>query len=427
MNIEEYLSHFSKYTDHPTLDAMFWIMQEYANPHQKIKFIHVAGTNGKGSVCEMLSNVLVKQGYRVGKFISPHLITFNDGILINNKPITDEEVNEILNSLSKTIERYHSTHKDRVTWFEVITSLALLYFSKQDCDIVILETGMGGLYDCTNIINPIISVITSVGLDHTEVLGKTIQDIAYKKAGIIKSGADTVVYEQTNTIDIFKKVCKEKHSILHIVQEEKINNISYDSDFQTFCYKQYQDVQINLKGKKQINNAAICLECIDILKKKGFKITEEVMREALKTVVHKARFETLQENPTIIFDGAHNEGAIDHLKQTISQYENKGKRVYIISILKTKDEKVILKKMLEDEKAIFYFTDGNDKTRYISKEILLQEAKQFASTNTIMEVRELEEAIVEAKRMFSDSTIFIIGSFYVYKTVVDILKIRNEK
>ena len=186
MDIEKYLSNFAKYTDNPSLDAMIWIMDKYGNPHQNMKFIHVAGTNGKGSVCEMLSNVLTKQGYRVGKFISPHLITFNDGILVNNKQITDEEVDEILISLSEKVEKYNQTHDDKVTWFEVITSLALIYFSKQACDIVVLETGMGGLYDCTNIIQPIISVITSVGLDHTDVLGKTIRDIAYKKAGIIK-------------------------------------------------------------------------------------------------------------------------------------------------------------------------------------------------------------------------------------------------
>ena len=363
-----------------------------------------------------------KAGYKVGKFISPHLIIFNDGILVGDKEITDTEVNEILIPLSQKIEEYNRTHKDNVTWFEVITSIALIYFSKQNCDIIVLETGMGGLYDCTNIISPIISVITSVGLDHTDVLGKTIEEIAYKKAGIIKENSNTVVYKQSDTIDIFKEVCARKNNNLHIVDEINIKDVSYDYNLQTFSYKIHKDIDINLKGKRQINNACICLECIDILNKNGFCIREEFIREGLKTVVHKARFETLQDNPKIIFDGAHNENAIDHLKETIDQYEKENKRVYIISILNTKDEKTILKKMLQDQEAIFYFTDGNDKSRYIPKETLLKEAKEFADKSTSMRTKSLEEAINEAKKEFPNRTIFIIGSFYVYKTVVDILK-----
>ena len=422
MDIEKYLSNFAKFTDDPSLDAMYWIMNEYGNPHKKMKFIHVAGTNGKGSVCQMLSNILTKEGYKVGKFISPHLITFNDGILINDQEITDMQVNDILESLSHKIEKYNKTHKDNVTWFEVITSIALLYFFKQNCNIVVLETGMGGLYDCTNIVNPIVSVITSVGLDHTDVLGKTIKDIAYKKAGIIKKHSNTVVFEQNDTIDIFRKVCNERKNTLHTVDENDIKDISYNSDFQTFSYKEYKNIQINLKGKKQLNNASICLECVDILKNNGFNIRLSSIKEGLKTVKHKARFELLLENPKIIFDGAHNENAIDHLKDTINLYEKESKKVYIMSILNTKDKKTILKKMLEDKEAVFYFTDGNDLSRYIPKEVLLKEAQQFVDKDTILKTMSLENAINDAKQKYFDYTIFIIGSFYVYKTVVDILK-----
>ena len=422
MDVEKYLSNFAKYTDNPSLDAMVWIMEKYGNPHKKMKFIHVAGTNGKGSVCQMLSNVLSKSGYKVGKFISPHLISFNDGILIDDQEISDNQVNEILLPLSYKIEEYNQTHKDNVTWFEVITSIALIYFSKQDCDVVVLETGMGGLYDCTNIVNPIVSVITSVGLDHTDILGKTIEEIALKKAGIIKENSNTVVYRQEDTIDIFKRICDIKNNKLYIVDENDIKDVSYNSNFQTFSYKKYKDININLKGKKQLNNACICLECIGILNENGFDLKEDKIREGLKTVVHKARFELLQDNPKIIFDGAHNESAIIHLKETINQYETINKRVYIISILNTKDEKTILKEMLQDKEAIFYFTDGNDLSRYIPKENLLKEAKDFADKNTILKTESLENAIKDAKENYKNHTIFIIGSFYVYKTVVDILK-----
>ena len=268
MNIEQYLSKFSKVTENPTLEAMEWLMNEFGNPHKKTKFIHVAGTNGKGSICEMMSSILQNAGYKVGKFISPHLIRFNDTILVNGQEIADSEVEDILKKLSKKIDTYNNTHDTPVKWFEVITSLALIYFAKKECDIVVLETGLGGRTDCTNIVDSVVSIIANIGYDHMDILGNTLEEIASHKAGIIKQNSDTVMLFQNDITPIIQKECKEKNSMLHIVNEENVSNYDYNEYYQIFDYKKYSQMEISLKGKVQIYNAAICIECADILNSK---------------------------------------------------------------------------------------------------------------------------------------------------------------
>lgn len=421
MNIEEYLANFDKFTKDPTLEAMEFIMNKFDNPHKKIKCIHVAGTNGKGSVCEMLNNCLINAGYKVGKFISPHLITFNDGICINNRQISNEEVEEILIPLSKVIEEYNKTHKVPVKWFEVITSLVFIYFYKKKCDIAVIETGLGGITDCTNIIEPLISIITTIGYDHIDILGNTIQSIATHKAGIIKKNSETIFINQPQVIDIIKEKCKEENNTLHLIETEDIRNYEFNRYFQKFDYKQYKDIEINLKGKVQTQNASEVLEAIDILKQKGYKISEVAIREGLKTVVHKARMEKIHNNPCIIFDGGHNESAIKNLKQNIEQYYKNEKRVYIISILKTKDHNTIIEELSKDNDAVFYFTDGVPEKPYVSSKDLIEEARKYIKKEKVFE-KSLEEAIKEAKDYYKDRTIFVIGSFYVYKNVIKALK-----
>lgn len=424
MNIEEYLNKFDKYTKNPNLEAMRFIMLEFGNIYENIPYIHVAGTNGKGSTCEMLNKILIQSGYKVGKFISPHLITFNETICINNEPIPEAKVQDILSKLDIVINRYNLTHETKVKWFEVITSLALIYFASEHCDIAVIETGMGGLNDCTNIINAEVSMIANVGYDHMEVLGNSIQEIAKNKAGIIKENSDTVFIEQPEIIDIVEKVCKEKNNILHLVKRKDIIDYKVKGEYQYFNYKEYNNIAVNLKGKKQIENASMCLECIDILRKKGFKISKENVEFALKNVVHRARFEIISHNPKIIFDGGHNESAITNLNNTIEQFYKKDKKLFIISLLETKDYCKIISQLVNNKDNIYFFTTGNDKNRYVAKEKLYKEANRYIEENIY--AYELEEAIKVAKEKYKDRIIFVIGSFYVYKTVLSIIQGENN-
>lgn len=210
--IEQYFNDFFKGTKNPSLDAMKYFMKEYNDFQKKMKFIHIAGTNGKGSCTEMISNILAKQGYKVGKFLSPHLIKYNERISINGKQILDEEMSEIIEELEPKIKEYNKNHQLGITLFELEIIMALLYFYRKKVDFVVLETGLGGLYDSTNIIsNPLVSVITSIGYDHMRILGDTLSKIAYQKAGIIKENSNTVFFGQTQEInEVFIKNAKKK-------------------------------------------------------------------------------------------------------------------------------------------------------------------------------------------------------------------------
>lgn len=418
MNIDKYLDKFDKFTKDPTLEAMKYIMDRFDNPEKNLKIIHVAGTNGKGSVCEMLGSILSNTKYKVGKFISPHLIKFNDGIYINNIQISNKEVEEIIIPLSKVVDDYNKTHEIPVKWFEVITSLVLIYFAKNECDFAILETGLGGETDCTNIVDSMISIITNIGYDHVDVLGDSIESITKHKAGIIKKNSDTIFVKQKQEINsIIEAKCKKENTKLHLLDsDEDIKNYKWSEKIQEFDFKQYKNIRINLKGKKQVNNAIEVLECISILKEKGYEIPSEAIKIGLENVIHKARLETLSTNPLIVFDGGHNENAIKNLMDNINLYYKNSKRVYIISILKTKDYRTIVKNICEDKDSIFIFTSGNDKNKYISKEELYNVSKEYLDLTNIYQ-KELLEAINFVRSEYSERAIFIVGSFYVYKTI----------
>lgn len=423
MDIEKYLSNFFKGTKNPSLKAMKFLMEEFKHPEDKLKAIHIAGTNGKGSVTEMITNVLINEGYTVGKFISPHLIQYNERISVNNNNISNIEMEKLINKINPSIEKYNSQNDIPVTLFELETTMAFLYFKEKNCDFVVLETGLGGLYDCTNIINnPLVSVITSIGYDHMHILGNTLSEIAYQKAGIIKENSNTVIFNQEPNIDnVFITECKNKNNNLHIINKSDISNYSFDNNFQYFDYKNFKNIIINLKGRVQVQNACLCIEVFKILNELGYYVNYESIQIGLKTVIHRARMEQINDKPIIIYDGAHNEPAIKNLQDMIKMYYTKMKRVYIISILKRKDYNKMLKLIAEDKEAVFILTSGNNSETYASSDELYECMKQFADINKIYE-KSLDDAIDEAMNSDLNTANFIIGSFYTYGTVIDIIK-----
>ena len=403
-------------TKNQSVEKMKRIMEKLGNPQDNFKYIHVTGTNGKGSVIEMLNSILTKANLKVGKFISPHLICYNERISINGEYIRDEEIQEIFEEVQPIIE----DENIELNFFEFFTMIALIYFYKQNVDIVLMEVGFGGLYDSTNIIHPMISVISSIGYDHMKVLGNTLEEIARQKAGIIKENSETVYIEQKlNIDDIIAETCKEKHNTLHMIQQSEIKNQRFENDREIFDYKQYHDIEVNLKGRKQIQNATLVLECCDILNKNGYFLSEEMIKNGLKTVIHKGRFEVIHQNPTMIFDGGHNEQAIQNLKETINLYYKKEKKIYIISVLKSKDYKTILDKMIEEE-SIYIFTNGNDKKIYTDNHLMYTYARHMNQNVEIHEM-ELEKAVQFCKEK-ADCVSFMIGSFYIYNDIKKFLK-----
>ena len=403
-------------TENQSVEKMKRIMEKLGNPQDNLKYIHVTGTNGKGSVIEMLNSILTKSNLKVGKFISPHLVCYNERISINGEYIRDEEIQEIFEEVQSIIE----DENIELNFFEFFTMIAFIYFYKQNVDIVLMEVGFGGLYDSTNIIHPMISVISSIGYDHMKVLGNTLEEIARQKAGIIKENSEIVYIEQKPNIDdIIAETCKEKHNTLHMIQQSEIKNQRFENDREIFDYKQYHDIEVNLKGRKQIQNATLVLECCDILNKNGYFLSEEMIKNGLKTVIHKGRFEIIHQNPTMIFDGGHNEQAIQNLKETIDLYYKKEKKIFIISVLKSKDYKTILDEMIEEE-SIYIFTNGNDKKIYTDNHLMYTYARHM-NQNVEIHDMELEKAVQFCKGK-ADCVSFMIGSFYIYNDIKKFLK-----
>ena len=425
-NIEKHLTNYFKGANNPSLDAMKYFMEEYNNFEKEMKFIHIAGTNGKGSVVQMISSILVQQGYKVGKFISPHLVHYNERISINEQNISDEDLEKIFTELEPKISKYDASNKIPVTFFELTTIIALLYFCRNNVDFVVLETGLGGLFDCTNIISsPLVSIITSIGFDHVQILGNTLPEIAYQKAGIIKEDSNTIFFEQSKEVnDVFINVCKEKNNKLHLLKNSQITNYHYDMDYQYFDFQNYKDISVILKGKKQIQNAVICIECMKILNSLGYQVDEESIRTGLKTVVHKGRLEILNNNPLILFDGAHNVPAIQNLQSMIDMYYKDSAKVYIVSILKRKDYTKMVELLMQDKNATFIFTSGIDDTRYVSGTELFKIAQNF-KTNQELIIKNLDEAIKYVMENCKNCVTFFVGSFYTYSFVTE--SIRNYR
>lgn len=417
MNVEKYLQSFSHGKKKQSLETMKYFMKQLGNPQEKQKFIHIAGTNGKGSCTEMMTNILLKSGYKVGKFISPHLIEYNERISVNNINISNEEMEKIIEEIDPLIMEYG---KENVTLFELETIMAIIYFYRKKCDIAVMEVGLGGMYDCTNIVYPEISIINSIGYDHMQLLGNSIEEIASQKAGIIKKNSKTVYICQENEADnVITNKCKEENNKLYLIKKEDVKNYSYNNEFQEFDYKDYKNVKVKLKGKSQIYNAIICLEAVNILKDK-YKLPEEKVREGLESVIHKGRFETLCNKPTIIYDGGHNELAIKNFINSVSMYYEENKKIYIISLLKSKDYKTIIKLLVQENNGIYIFTTGNSKERYWDKEILKEEAIRLGAKNVIS--MNLEGAMKKVYEEYKDCTNFVIGSFYIYGDVINYIK-----
>lgn len=320
------------------LERIEKLLNLLGNPQDKIKFIHIAGTNGKGSTAKMLSSVLIDSGYRTGLFISPHVIDFCERIQINNNMISKNEISNLLEDIMPEVDAM-AEHGDIITEFELITAMAFKYFADKDCDVVVLEVGLGGRGDSTNIIsNPLLEVITSISYDHTNILGGTLEKIAFEKCGIIKDNTDVVVYpdQDENVMDVIKDVCKSKHSRLILADDSSIKIISEDINC---TYVEYEGIKIRLplSGRHQVKNLSVVLSAIDILVKKGFNISIDNIKAGIENTKFAARIEILNKNPIVILDGSHNPSGISSLCEFIKLHVKCSKIIGIVGMLGDKD------------------------------------------------------------------------------------------
>ncbi len=301
----------------PGLSRTKELLHRMGDPHKKLKFVHIAGTNGKGSTASMLASVFRKAGYKTGLYTSPYIIKFNERMQINGEMIPDEE----LCAITEMIRPLADTMEDSPTEFELVTCIGMEYFARNNCDIVILEVGMGGEFDSTNVIDcPEASVIVNIGLDHTGVLGETVEEIAHAKAGIIKGG-DTILYRSSPSVEaVFYEKCKAVGSRFHLADFQSIRLREEGFWGQIFDCKGMKKIELPLLGNHQRKNTAVVLKTLSILRQKGWSITEENIRDGLKTVSWPGRFELLRREPVFFADGGHNPQCMESLAENIRSY-----------------------------------------------------------------------------------------------------------
>ena len=397
----------------PGLERIGELCERLGHPEKKLRFIHVAGTNGKGSFCSMTESVLRAAGYKTGLYTSPYIREFNERMQICGENISNAELTE----LTEYIKPIADSMTDKPTEFELITALAFEYFARNNCDVVVLEAGLGGRLDSTNIISdPVLSVITGIALDHTAILGDTVEKIAAEKAGIIKPGVPVVFGgEDESAARVIKEKADEKGSEFIRVDYAKLKNINATLEETAFDYGLHTCISINLLGLYQPKNAAVVLNAVDTLNKYGFEISEEAIREGLKSAVWHARFEKVSAEPLIIFDGAHNPQGIEQAVRSIKHYFGENKVYLLTGVLKDKNYTEIAKMLSTVADRAFTLTP--DSPRALSAEEYAEvlgsvgiDASAFGS---------IEKALGAAKSAAAESgkPLICLGSLYVYASL----------
>ena len=329
--------------EHYDLRRMDELLERLGNPHLGARTVHIAGTKGKGSVAAMIASVLTKSGYRTGLYTSPHLHTFNERIRIDGNLITDEDVTALVNKLrpEEEVVNEKATY-GKLTTFELITVLGFMYFNLKNVDFQVVEVGLGGRLDATNVVQPDVSVITTIGFDHMEVLGNTITKIATEKAGIIRQ--DGIVVSSPQVIEVEKvigRVCQEKNAkLIKVGGDVTFQGQEYDIEGQKLRVNGRRDtyeVTIPLIGDHQLINAATAVATLEVLAEKGFAITKETMREGLARVKWPGRLQLLSKKPLLVVDGAHTPESARKMRESLEKYFNFDKAVLIIGSSSDKD------------------------------------------------------------------------------------------
>ena len=338
MNVEQAIAYihsvFWKGAE-PGLKRTQDLLRRIGNPEKKLKYVHIAGTNGKGSTAAMTASVLQKAGYRVGLFTSPYIYRFNERMQVNGQQITDDE----LVAITEFVKPHAQAMEQSPTEFELVSCIGFEYFARQNCDIVVLEVGMGGAMDSTNVIHvPEVAVITNIGLDHTDYLGDTVEKIAETKAGIFKEGGTAVVYRGSAGVEaVYERICAQRNMKLYKADFDSLHLHSCGLEGQVFDCGSRKELTLPLLGDHQLHNASVVLSVVDALIEKGWKISEENIRDGLRDVTWPGRFDIVSRNPLFIIDGGHNPQCIEALTKNIRDYLKNRKVIALTGVLADKD------------------------------------------------------------------------------------------
>lgn len=340
----EYIEELQQYGSVLGLDSMRELCSRLGNPQDELRFVHIAGTNGKGSVLAYVSTILKGAGYRVGRYLSPTITDYRERFQIDGRFITQSGLCKYLEQVKEAAEAMAAEGKPHPTPFEVETAVAFLYFLDKKCDIVVLETGLGGALDATNVVKTTVAaVFASISMDHMAILGDTLEKIALVKAGIMKDRCYVVTARQDPAVaKILKQAALLRKCKLYTADAERAKQVYYGVTKQRFTYAGYKNLEISMLGKFQIENAVVAVETIQVLAKAGFPVKEEALRRGLLLTSWPGRFSVIGKKPLFIADGAHNEDASRRLAESLQFYFAEKKMIFILGMLKDKEyEKVI--------------------------------------------------------------------------------------
>ena len=397
----------------PGLERITALCQALGNPQKKLRFIHVAGTNGKGSTSSMLASILQSAGYRTGLYTSPYIRTFCERIRVDGENIPEDA----LAKLTEQIQPIADAMEDKPTEFELITALAFEYFYQTECDIVVLEVGLGGRLDSTNVIeNTVLSIITGIDFDHTALLGNTIGEIAAEKAGIIKESRPILFGGgEGEALDAIRVVAQEKNAPVLCVDRSSYQEKSATLNGTAFDYLHYKNLHLPLLGAYQPYNATLVLTAVKLLKEQGFSINEQSVREGLFNVRWPARFELLSRNPIIIYDGGHNPEGVRAAVESVKAYFGE-QRVNILSgVMADKDRSEMIETMKPITAHVFTVTPNNPRSlaaEDYAAQLMAYDISASSYTSVAAGVKAAIESSIE-----ENIPLVCLGSLYLYEEV----------
>ena len=403
-----------------TTDNIKALLEIFDRPQDKLKIIHITGTNGKGSVASFITNALIENNYSVGKFTSPYITNIREEIEVNREIISEEDFAKIATEVRKEVEELDKK-EIFVSGFEILTSIAYIYFARKNLDFAVMEVGMGGRVDATNVMEKSIPVFCHIALDHANILGDTLEKIAHEKGGIIKENSQVFSYPQAEEARLeLKKISKEKSSGFSEFSFDEVEVISSNEFGNKFNFRSYKDVEISLIGDHQAFNAALALMVLDYLKG-DYKLDEEKIKDGLKKAENIGRTECLSREPLIVVDGSHNLDSIEGIEKSIKKF-NYNKLILGFSLLKDKDHKHILEKIegLADKIVLTEI----DNERFTDLDSLEKEFKEISSKE-IYAIKDRKEAVEKTFELAGEGDMILwCGSLYLIK---DIRKIILEK
>ncbi|MGM9988627.1 MAG: bifunctional folylpolyglutamate synthase/dihydrofolate synthase [Bacillaceae bacterium] len=407
----------------PGLERMNWMLEQLGNPEKKARYVHIAGTNGKGSTVTYMRNILEQAGYTVGAFTSPYIEHFNERISINGTMISEDQLIHLVQTIKPLAEQLEiETEYGVLTEFEAITVMMFYYFGEiHPVDLVLLEVGLGGRYDSTNVITPLVSVITNIGHDHMKILGDNLASIASEKAGIIKEGIPVVTaVQKEEALAVIEKEALDKGSNCYVLDKQfHFNEQNHTADGEVFSFKSvfstYEDIILSMKGIHQIKNASTALMAIDLLKNEyDFQIEESHIYKGLRNATWQGRFEVVSKDPFVVVDGAHNEEGVTALVDTLQRYYSDKKKTIVTCMMNDKDVRKMMK-MLEEVADELIFTSFDFYRAHDAE--TLASYSTFSNKTVISQVDDFIQVLEDRH----DEMIIFTGSLYFISYVRGLL------